>query len=43
MKEKISFKQLSTPLKVAVITAWVVLALYVIAFGIGFVQGFIYG
>ena len=35
----IEFKELSMPLKVAVVTSYVTLSIYALAFLIGFIQG----
>lgn len=39
-KEKtIRYQDLSTPLKVAVVGAWIVLTIYVVSFLVGFIAG----
>ena len=41
MKDKIKYSSLSTPLKFAVVIAWVVGGLYSFFFAIGFIQGIV--
>lgn len=39
MINKITFKDLSTPLKVAIVVSYVTMVFYAIAFLVGFIQG----
>ena len=38
---KVTFKELSIPLKAAVIVSWIVGLLYLFAFLVGFIEGFL--
>ena len=39
MKEKVSFKDLSAPLKTVVVFGWISFSLYAIIFFMGFMEG----
>lgn len=43
MNEKIRYAQLSLPLKIAVVAAYIAGSIYALAFIIGFIEGIIYG
>lgn len=40
-KQKIKYEDLSTPIKIAIITSYVMLTIYALAFLIGFITGII--